>query len=42
MDNINDFSLDQLEQAYHAVMEKVEAVDFHTFLKNPKLLKLIR
>ena len=33
MDNINDFSLDQLEQSYHAVMEKVESVDFDTFLK---------
>ena len=33
MDNINDFSLDQLEQSYHAAMEKVESVDFDTFLK---------
>ena len=33
MDNINDFSLDQLEQSYQAVMEKVESVDLDTFLK---------
>ena len=43
MNNINDFSLDQLEQSYQAVIEKVESVDFDTFLKmkNSKF-KLLR
>lgn len=44
MNNINDFSLDQLEQSYQAVIEKDESVvDFDTFLKmkNSKF-KLLR